>query len=81
MAITATQIVCGINVTSGTCVVVLVVAIVVVAGGMITTILIAPDIANGTGTLLGIQDVAARAVHADMKNNETCGHIAHPAVF
>jgi len=84
MVVTATRIVRGINanfVTSDTCVAVLVVAIVVVAGGMITTILIAPDIATGTGTLPGIQDAVARAVHAGMRNDETCGHTAHPAVL
>lgn len=82
--VTATQIVREINaifVTSDTCVVVGAVAFVVVAGGMITTIMIASDIATGTGTPLRVQDAAAREVRANMKNNETYGHTVHPAVI
>jgi hypothetical protein len=82
--VTATQIVHEINtifVTSDTCVVVGAVAIVVVAGGMITTIMIVSDIATGTGTPLRVQDAVARAVRADMKNDETYGRIVHPAVI
>lgn len=80
----ASRIVSEINaifVTNGTYVVVLAAAIVVVADGMITTTMIAPDIATGTGSRLCVRDAAARAARADTKNDETCGHSAHPAVL
>lgn len=71
----------GIFVTNDTRVVVLVVATVVVAGGMNITTRIVSDIATGTGTLLRVQDEAARAARADKKNDETCGHTVLPAVL
>ncbi|KAG6381677.1 hypothetical protein JVT61DRAFT_278 [Boletus reticuloceps] len=69
-----TQIAREINatfVTNDTCVVVFAVAFVVVAGGMITTAMIASDLAIKTGTLLlHVQDTAARAARIDMKSDE-----------
>lgn len=77
----ATQTVREINAMVDTCVAVLVAAFVAVAGGMITTIMIALDLVTGTGTLLRIRNAAARVARADMKNNETCGHAAHPIIL
>lgn len=50
---------------------ILVVVLAVVADGMITTIVIASNIA--IGTFLHVKDIAARAARADTKNGEICG--------
>jgi len=79
-----TQIAREINatfVTNDTCVVVFAVAFVDVAGGMITTAMIASDLAIEIGTLLRVQDAAARVARVDMTSDEMCGHTAHPAVL
>lgn len=81
--VTATQTVHEMDtifVTSDLCVVVFAVVFVVVADGMITTTVIASDIATGTGMLLCVPEAAARAARADLKNGETCGQIVLPAM-